>query len=413
MAAAADVEGSSCAAPKAYRRGTHRTISPAETALRMRPHFADLGITRVANVTGLDVVGIPTVMVTRPNGRSLSVHQGKGIDLDAARASGIMEAAEQHLAEHIERPLLFTTHAELVRRRRAVNVSRLPGYVRPFTSYERILWIEGLDLASGEPRWVPYEIAHLDLTLPLPGRSGFFPIGSNGLASGNHPLEAWVHGLCELVERDALALFYHKEAGPQAARRVDPATIDDGECRALLARYERAHVEVAIWDLTSDVGVATFLCAVVDARQDAFRPIGPARGSGCHPDRGVALGRALCEAAQSRLTRIAGARDDIDPAGFASVRADAAAETIRALAREGPAARSFLDVPTCSCASFDDEVRTIRDRLASRGMGEAVAVDLSRSELPCAVARMVVPGLEGVVEAPGYRPGPRVREVGR
>ena len=64
-----------------------------------------MGITRVANVTGLDRIGVPVVMVCRPNARSLAVSQGKGIDLAAATASGLMEAAELYHAEHIERPL--------------------------------------------------------------------------------------------------------------------------------------------------------------------------------------------------------------------------------------------------------------------------------------------------------------------
>ncbi len=56
--------------------------------------LAVMGISRVTNVTGLDTVGIPLVMVCRPNSRSISVSQGKGCDLDAAKASGVMESVE-------------------------------------------------------------------------------------------------------------------------------------------------------------------------------------------------------------------------------------------------------------------------------------------------------------------------------
>src|SRR4051812_35005545 len=91
--------------PKGFRAGTHRCVSPAETVARLRPHLAGMGITRVANVTGLDVIGIPVVMVCRPNSRSLSVSQGKGLDLDAARASGLMESVEMFHAERAIGPL--------------------------------------------------------------------------------------------------------------------------------------------------------------------------------------------------------------------------------------------------------------------------------------------------------------------
>ena len=77
---------------KRYRRGTHRTLSPAETLARFGIHARKLGITRLANVTGLDYLGIPVFMSIRPNSRSLSVSQGKGIDEDAAMASALMAA---------------------------------------------------------------------------------------------------------------------------------------------------------------------------------------------------------------------------------------------------------------------------------------------------------------------------------
>jgi ribosomal protein S12 methylthiotransferase accessory factor YcaO len=64
---------------KALRRGTHRSASLNDTLKRVLPLGPVMGITRIANVTGLDSVGIPVVMVCRPNSRSVAVSQGKGI----------------------------------------------------------------------------------------------------------------------------------------------------------------------------------------------------------------------------------------------------------------------------------------------------------------------------------------------
>jgi ribosomal protein S12 methylthiotransferase accessory factor YcaO len=58
---------------KAYRSGTHRTVTPEETIARLRPLVHEFDITRVANLTGLDRAGIPVVMVCRPNSRSSAV----------------------------------------------------------------------------------------------------------------------------------------------------------------------------------------------------------------------------------------------------------------------------------------------------------------------------------------------------
>ncbi len=109
-----------------------------------------MGITRVANVTGLDRIGIPVVMVCRPNARSLAVSQGKGIDIDAATVSGLMESVELYHAEHIECPLKLGSMAELsyshqVRRYRTAAAGRGRAVPEDLVT----LWIEGRDMISG------------------------------------------------------------------------------------------------------------------------------------------------------------------------------------------------------------------------------------------------------------------------
>ena len=54
-------------APKLYLDGTHRTVEPAITLERLRPLLPIIGVTRVAAITGLDVIGLPVVMVERPS----------------------------------------------------------------------------------------------------------------------------------------------------------------------------------------------------------------------------------------------------------------------------------------------------------------------------------------------------------
>ncbi|KYF86628.1 hypothetical protein BE20_00300 [Sorangium cellulosum] len=100
-------------APKGYLAGTHRQVPPEETLRRVRRLMPVMGITRIANVTGLDNIGIPVVMVCRPNSRSLSVSQGKGLDLPTAQASGLMESVEAYHAERIDLPLKLASYEEL------------------------------------------------------------------------------------------------------------------------------------------------------------------------------------------------------------------------------------------------------------------------------------------------------------
>src|SRR5262249_48108214 len=187
---------------KALRRGTHRSASLNDTLERVLHLAPVMGITRVANVTGLDSVGIPVVMVCRPNSRSVAVSQGKGIDLASARASGLMEAAELYHAESISLPLRLGTYEELRYQHKVVDVDELPrNSSSKFHPNLRLLWCEGLDVMSGETVLVPYEMVHANYTTPFPDGHGCLVATSNGLASGNHKIEAISHGICEVVER--------------------------------------------------------------------------------------------------------------------------------------------------------------------------------------------------------------------
>src|SRR4051812_20202893 len=86
-----------------------RIEDPSVTRARLRGRLGDYGITRVANVTGLDRLGVPVLMAIRPNSRSLTVSQGKGVETDAAWVSGVMEAIELAHAEAPPVALLLAT----------------------------------------------------------------------------------------------------------------------------------------------------------------------------------------------------------------------------------------------------------------------------------------------------------------
>lgn len=404
------------AGAKGYRRGTHRLVEPAETVATVQRLAPSMGITRVANVTGLDTLGIPVVMVTRPNSRSLAVSQGKGLTLDAAKASGLMESVEAYHAERITAPLKLATHRELAEHHRVVDVDRLP---RPSTSVyhpdRKLLWIEGHDLLGDAPTWVPYEMVHTDYTLPKPTGSGCFQASTNGLASGNHRLEATSHAISEVVERDATTLW--KLGGePAARRRLDLSTVDDPGCRWVLEAYDRGGVDVGVWETTTDVGMPAFACTIVPRPHGGLNQTYATAGMGCHPRREVALLRALTEAAQSRLTLIAGSRDDNPRTQYEHFRdGDELATYRQQLARLRPTV-GFGDVPTFDGDTFADDVVWELERLATAGIGQLVAVDLTDPDIGLPVVRVIAPGLEGVHHASGFTPGARglaAREAAR
>jgi YcaO-like protein with predicted kinase domain len=396
---------------KRWRQGTHRTVAPAETVARVRPLAAAMGITRLANVTGLDRIGLPVVMVCRPNARSVTVAQGKGVDLDAARASGLMEAAEAHHAETIEAPLKLASARQLGRRHRLIDVARLPRSLEgSFDEHAPMLWIEGRELFTGEGLWLPLELVSADYTLPLPTGSGCFPATTNGLASGNHLLEAIAHGLFEVVERDATTLWRLGGAAARRATRVDLATVLDPLCCEVLERFARAEVEVAVWETTTDVGIAAFVCLIVGRRDESADP---ELGAGCHPVREVALLRALSEAAQARMTYITGARDDFAPHLYEAETRRARLHEARSWLAGEAASRPFAEVPSAEHEDLGQDLALALARLQGVGIEEVVAVDLTKADLGLPVARVVVPGLEAPYqgEHSDWVPGPRARAL--
>jgi len=273
-----------------------------------------MAITRVANVTGLDHIGIPVYQACRPGSRSLAVSQGKGLDLDAARVSAIMECVEGFHGENVRLPLELASYRQLRSRRPVVDVDRL---LRPVDSRFHadlpLLWVEGADWLRGEPVWVPFQMVHTNYsgTGPLRIEATSFAMSTNGLASGNHRLEAASHAICELIERDACYRFALLPEEAKHALRLDLASVDDRDCREILGHFDRAGVAVAVWDACGPLPLPVFQCSIADREIHPAGAQAGAAGFGCHPAREIALLRALTEAAQSRLTAISGARDDI------------------------------------------------------------------------------------------------------
>jgi YcaO-like protein with predicted kinase domain len=397
---------------KGSGRDMARIVPPEFTLERVRPAAAKIGVTRIANLTGLDRIGIPVVAVIRPNSRSYSVAQGKGITLEAAKVSGVMESLENFHAEDASLPLRLGRVDELRSRFRLPDLAGLPRLATStFTEQRPVLWAEGgVDLVSGEPMLLPYEVVHLDFRVPRPQGAGCFLMSSNGLASGNHILEAMSHALCELIERDANTLWQVSGEGARRARRLDLDTVDDPACLALLARFEAAAIDVIAWDTTTDIGVASVLCDVIDRDPQVTQPMPAIRGSGCHPCRRIALSRALTEAAQGRLTRISGSRDDLSNHVFNDTTARRMAVEARALF-EQPATASFARMPDAQHETVEDDIQWICGALQDRGLRQIIAVDLTRPDLKVPVVKVVVPYLEATVELPGYVPGRRARSV--
>ncbi|QMW23271.1 YcaO-like family protein [Sandaracinobacteroides saxicola] len=403
--------GKTACLPKQFRDGTHRSRPPEDTVARLKPLMPRLGITRLANITGLDRIGLPVWIAVRPNSRGLSTAQGKGLTDAAAQASAIMESIECWHAETIVRPMRIASAAALRAEGAAFVFDGLPHYEdRPPRADIAIPWVEGEDLLGGGTCLVPLETVSADYVVGA-GRAmeSAFVQSSNGLSGGNHPLEACVHALAELIERDQLTMAQDAVRTLDPAIMVDPASVEDTTCRQLFDRLAAAGLMTGLFDLTGDLGIPVYGATIVDADSASrWRTLPAFNGYGCHLTPAVALLRALTEAAQSRLTHISGSRDDILPADFARAGNDDDVGAYRQLLRRDPQRR--FDRGDLATDDFEGDLARLLTALRRRGIRRAVAVDLSRPDIGVAVVRLVCPGLAAPV--PLLR-GRRIRQTFR
>jgi YcaO-like protein with predicted kinase domain len=374
------------ATDKAFRVGTHRVRSPEETWQRLRGLLPRVGITRVADVTALDRTGIPVVQAIRPASRNLSVSQGKGATLDAARASAVMEAIELWHAEdlgHVTQTVLAPREMEY---HNAIPLAALRWAIAPAVAAAiPIPWLRARGLGTDREAWIPLGMVELDFTEPAELALRLFRRTSNGLASGNCLEEALLHGVCELVERHAVHLA---DLEPHRRVAIDPGSLEVPWLREPLARIREVGMKAALYDITWELGIPA---ALVDLAAPDIPNVW--RGSGCHPDPAVALSRALTEAAQSRLTYISGARDDLPHFGGPE-------EAYRMFEdfREPAPLRRFEDLPDLSTESVAADLDAVVQRLADHGF-EAFWTDLSRLDLGVAVTSVFIPGLQDQIHA--------------
>jgi ribosomal protein S12 methylthiotransferase accessory factor len=375
-----------------------------------------IGVTRLADVTGLDYVGIPVWAAVRPlpDESSISVQNGKGPTRMQARTGAMMEAIEHYCCERAPHRPRCASYATLRRTARAVDPQSL--LLDPNAGYTEMLpleWLRGTDLRSDEQVWVP---ACAVLKPRGDGAPRVFRGSTNGLASGNTIEEAVCHGLAEAIERDAWTLAIVRgmlvprvraiAAAVSAGIPFHPPSIHDltpaGELFPIididtlrdvpfdLARqFAAAGIRLVMRDITSDLGVPTFVAAgweTPGAGQIHFHS-----GFGTHPDARVALTRALTELAQSRLTIFQGVREDIDRVAQRDGSVDKPSHSL--WAADGPL-KSFDAVRTYRSHDILEDIGFMSRQLQAAGLEQVIVVDLTRAEVGLPVVKVIVPGLE-------------------
>ncbi len=370
----------------AFRTGTYRTAGPEETWQRVRSTLPRFGITRVADITRLDDIGMPVHVAYRPAGLTYAVSIGVGTTPAQSRVGAVMESIETWHAENLRLPVAARAPAaalDLGYDVRGLNLAPRA----PLTSAVVLDWARGRGLLTGREMLAPIDSIRLDGTTQRDWAAVFFWPTSGGLATGNTEAEAVLHALHELVERASAKA--HRDVPAARRRYVDPASCHDPDTRWILDALRAAGCAVVAYDIAGPVGLPCY-AATIWSEDVPLR----CTGFACHVDPSIALGRAMAEAVLSRLAAISGARDDIDNDAYRGMAALAEPEeTVHVRRRSAWADDGDLWSVIRHCAS----------RIAEVTGAEPFVVRLDHEDIGIPAVKVVAPGLDAVHAGPGAR----------
>jgi ribosomal protein S12 methylthiotransferase accessory factor len=375
--------------PKVYILETHRSKTPDSTLRFVEKVKETAGMLSFRNASDVDRIGIPvfTCDRIRPDGSKTS-HTGKGVSPIQAQVSITMEAIERYCSEFREEyggKLVRGSFALLKKNSNVLDPQELIlSHLSNYQHDKEIDWIWGHDLSKDEEILVPacavYHPFHQDGVF-------LFSTHTNGIAAGNTYEEAIIHGLAELIERDAWSIARYTHNFNDALFMEDEPgnrfIID------VLEKFEKAEIEIVTKDLTTDIDVPV---VAAFSRDLVYREMFPIDGFGAHLDPRVALVRALLEIATTRALFLQKyGLEGLCETSPLYLQGEGYEDDPRFYAHHQ---KSLRELDRGYSDDILQDVRTMIARLSARGLHRVIAVDLWRDDIGMPTVRMIVPGLE-------------------
>jgi thioglycine synthase len=404
--------------------GTSRVIPVENTLSHILEISKKIGLTRIADITYMDKLYIPNYSCVLPGTEDyIWVYSGKGPTKKHAKVSAIMESIERYssLPTNYTRKFITGTFNEL---KESYNLLHPDDLVEPLTfDFQNDMlmdYVEGYDIINKENILVPAALALFRYTPNSPSLNPFAFHHTNGLASGNVFEEAVCHALCEVIERDAISLAqlrasaipFHILSNIHHNLRIQgyhitsiskEQFIDDNSlyqdvkiCEDdfqpvtnLIKKFKKFNIRLIIKDITTDIKIPTFNAACVEWISHDYGYL--AEGHGTHPDKRIAILRAITEVSQTRAANIQGARDDLRKIHYNDNNTDdknawqfmSSQRTI-----------NFSDIITYQNEDILDDIKLIIKFFKEVGLNKAIIVNLTNPKIKIPVVRAIVPGLE-------------------
>lgn len=358
---------------------------------------------RALNIEGLDALK-----------RSLRhASAGKGVSQIQAKTSALCEALERYSGERKGTEVIVTASFNAMQDRFGADVihpnavmrysdrqfaerdiwnakpSKFNRVPEPLDNAQAIDWTPVWSLTHGRHKYLPTQLLYHQSPASATCDT-FYCMGcSNGNASGNHLEEAILQGFCELVERDAVALWWYnrlRKPGVAVDSFNEPYLID------LIAHYQDLGRAAWALDITSDLGIPTF---VAISRQTEGPEERILFGLGCHLDARIALQRAFAE--MNQMLGIAHADGD-------DTLAIEDKETLSWLSTATLANQPYMkpdealpdkrcdDYPVLASGDLLEDIHRCRQIIEQHGM-EMLVLEQTRADVQMPVAKVIVPGL--------------------
>ncbi len=321
----------------------------------------------------------------------LHVSLGKGISNLQSRTSALCESVERHAAQYQgDEPQLLGQASQLDAR------AVLPGALTPFSArqYQQFLepnptlqtarqavaqynpdtplhWTLGRSLAQGETVYVPLTYCYANTPFE---DERYVRWNSNGCAAGNTLAEALLQGFLELVERDAVAIWwYNKLLRPAVDLQSLPAVSMQPLRQSLDTTWR-----YWVLDLTHDFEIPVMAAISQHRETQAYR-----MGFGCHLDPELACFRALTELCQL----IAIEERSIAGFDFKDIPPEPYLEPDTRIPSTDLSAFNIVDHP-----DIRDDLRFCTERAVHLGL-EPIVVNHTRPDLPIYTAKVMMAGL--------------------
>ena len=377
--------------------GGYRSVAPAETIARFRKQVSALTgvvsqLERIKSEQPLDFNFLAKHNFSpRPEAvNALQVQviadsHGKGSTADQAEASALMKAIERHCG-------IFQGD-EIRTTRRFVDFPAgdaiLPDDIllsgdTPFDPSAEIEWSPVWSMRDERFKHVPTGLLYF-----FHDASAQFGADSNGCAAGNTPEEAILHGFLELVERDAVAIWWYNR---QQRAEIDLDRLGDSYIRDQRAQFAATGRRLWLLDVTSDIEIPVVM-AVLHWNEDGQERIEFAAGA--HFDLRVAALRAVTGLNQvlavDRISRVA-------TAPTAANRGEALPLPLRKNPYVLPHGKATTrGARSSKFAGLDRREQILGCVKVARRLGmDFLVLDQTRPDVDVPVVRVIVPGLRHI-----------------